>query len=358
MWVSMRSAAILGWLLWTGVLGEIERAQAQAVRVVYVNQGVGSGSLQNGTSWANAYRELRDAIAAVQPSATDPVEIWVTKGIYKPTTSSDRMASFVLKSHLTIRGGFVGNETSATAPVFLLSNSTILSGDIGRAQAEGVNGSNVGTVVPPNLNDPGFLDNSFNVVVATNVTGAMLERLVIAGGCANADTNQVSDLDVEAMAMPATTEDETQGFRGEAQVMLDRRVAGGGIFARDVFDRAGYGVSNNLFLKDCFLVNNYARGYGGAMAAVDMDVKLLGGGCLGNQVAWEGGALWLLNCISDLLYVQFVENQAEEAGGAVQMQTFGSSHTTPSEASDPNAFKRAYGFSPFELMKKCKGTGH
>jgi len=82
-------------------------------RIIYVNQNAPSTSLNNGTSWANAYRELRDALnglASAPPSA--PVEVWVARGTYKPTADANRSASFRLVSHVHIVGGFEGTETT------------------------------------------------------------------------------------------------------------------------------------------------------------------------------------------------------------------------------------------------------
>jgi len=82
-------------------------------RIIYVNQNAPSTSLNNGTSWANAYRELRDALnglASAPPSV--PVEVWVARGTYKPTAEANRSASFRLVSHVHIVGGFEGTETT------------------------------------------------------------------------------------------------------------------------------------------------------------------------------------------------------------------------------------------------------
>ena len=64
--------------------------------VVYVD-GAAAG-LENGTSWANAYKDLRAAMAASPANA----EIWVAKGTYKPGPS--RADSFVLKPGMKLYG--------------------------------------------------------------------------------------------------------------------------------------------------------------------------------------------------------------------------------------------------------------
>ena len=51
-----------------------------------------ASGLNNGTSWADAFLELTDALNV----AVEGDEIWVTFGIYFPTHGTDRNASFVL----------------------------------------------------------------------------------------------------------------------------------------------------------------------------------------------------------------------------------------------------------------------
>src|SRR4051812_31227865 len=91
---------------------------SSAAQIIYVNQNAPANSSTNGTSWANAYRELRDALnnPSLNPVAGNPVEIWVAKGTYLPAPagSTNRAATFLLKSHLRILGGFKGTETNDT----------------------------------------------------------------------------------------------------------------------------------------------------------------------------------------------------------------------------------------------------
>ena len=134
-------------------------------RIIYVNQNVALTSLQNGTSWANAYRELSAALnslASAPPSL--PVEVWVARGTYKPTLGRDRSVAFKLVSHVHIVGGFEGNET--TFGPRKVKNIAVLSGDIGTADTNAITAAfPYNTVSATNFSSsPGFLDNSFNVV--------------------------------------------------------------------------------------------------------------------------------------------------------------------------------------------------
>jgi hypothetical protein len=93
-------------------------------RTVYVKQGAtGNG---DGSSWANAYPELRTALAA----ATDGDNLWVAQGTYKPTDDNSQGVSFELKKNVWLYGGFQGVDgetiTSRKPAVY----KTILSGAI------------------------------------------------------------------------------------------------------------------------------------------------------------------------------------------------------------------------------------
>lgn len=84
------------------------------------------GGLNSGSSWENAFSNLQSLVS----SANDGDFIWVAKGIYYPTATSDRTISFILKQGVKVYGGFVGVETSIDQRNWD-NNKTILSGDIG-----------------------------------------------------------------------------------------------------------------------------------------------------------------------------------------------------------------------------------
>src|SRR5690606_14972203 len=99
-------------LLFFSSLFFIANVSAQQIR--YVKQG-GTG---DGSSWNNASGDLQEMINASGPRD----QIWVAKGIYKPTrrpdliddpfgsTPDDRFNSFLLKAKVAVYGGFVGDE--------------------------------------------------------------------------------------------------------------------------------------------------------------------------------------------------------------------------------------------------------
>ncbi|MHC4572904.1 MAG: hypothetical protein ACYS76_02035 [Planctomycetota bacterium] len=130
---------------------------------IYVD--VSASGSNNGTSWANAYLYLQDALAM----AGGGDDIWVAAGTYYPDAntavpggSNDRTATFQLIDGVAIYGGFAGSETSLEER-YWMTNETILSGDI-----------NV-----PDVNT----DNSYHVVAGLD--NATIDGFTIAAGNAN-----------------------------------------------------------------------------------------------------------------------------------------------------------------------------
>ncbi len=96
---------------------------------------VSATGASNGTSWADAYTSLQDALADPGITGGPFTSIWVAAGAYFPDdgggiTPGDRTATFQLLNGVAIYGGFAGGETllAQRDPVV---NVTSLSGDIG-----------------------------------------------------------------------------------------------------------------------------------------------------------------------------------------------------------------------------------
>ncbi len=101
---------------------------ANAQNIIYVNHAATGGN--NGTSWADAFAGLQNAIDVAEPGD----QIWVAQGVYKPTEkhggTSDRHKTFYInKEGIEIYGGFSGTEDSLSQRDFV-NNATILSGDL------------------------------------------------------------------------------------------------------------------------------------------------------------------------------------------------------------------------------------
>ena len=131
----------------------------------------GATGLNNGKSWADGYTSLQFALLDTSCS-----EIWVRKGVYKPTLSStDQNVSFVIPPGTAIYGGFVGNESSRAArnPT---ANPTILSGDIDS------NDANAGT---SDINEHYYDiagNNSFNIISMDGSSGVPITSSTVLDG--------------------------------------------------------------------------------------------------------------------------------------------------------------------------------
>jgi len=129
---------------------------ALQAQVVYVDDDALPGG--DGSSWATAYNDLQDALAA-----TSTGEIWVAAGFYTPGPPGDEASSFHMKNNVAIYGGFAGTETARDQRDWN-ANVTTLSGDVGRDDIYGSGEWNIQTgnsehvVVADGLNSTAILD--------------------------------------------------------------------------------------------------------------------------------------------------------------------------------------------------------
>lgn len=184
-------------------VGYSSNCATTAPKIIYVRYNATGNN--DGTSWANAYTNIHDAIT----NALREDQIWVAKGTYTPDASI-RDASFTIYVRkLKIYGGFAGTETNLNnrdVTQIHTTNETVLSGDLN------------GNDVPITGNDLSLrADNSYHVVTIQNTTDVLLDGFTISGGAATA----------------------TSGHKR----------AGGGIFADKV---------DNLTLHQCIIKDNIA----------------------------------------------------------------------------------------------------
>ncbi len=112
---------------------------ASARAQVYVDANLTTG-LNDGTSWANAYRGTLGLQVALQ-NALGGRTFWIARGTYLPSATGVRTASFVLDDGDELYGGFAGGETSL-AQRDVAANPTILSGDLAGDDALGAYADN------------------------------------------------------------------------------------------------------------------------------------------------------------------------------------------------------------------------
>ena len=138
---------------------------------------------ESSTAWAGrtAYTNLQDAIDAAQAGDM----IWVAEGTYYPTQVYDtndvqRCKAFVMKSDITLYGGFDGTETDITDRAMV---ETVLSGDVAQTP-------NVAT------------DNVYHVVYCNGSNNVVIDGFTITGGYANR-TGYLDDQDGAGVYMGA-----------------------------------------------------------------------------------------------------------------------------------------------------------
>lgn len=147
--------------------------------VLYVNAAA-TGGANNGSSWANAYTSLDQALRQTNTygTACATPEIWIAKGKYYPerdalgnaTPLDNRDKSFYVSKPVKLVGGFAGFETTAAQRV--AGNTTVLSGDLG--------------ILSNNS------DNAYHVIMSSANAWLQLDQLVVQDGSANGSASFVS----------------------------------------------------------------------------------------------------------------------------------------------------------------------
>ena len=241
--------------------------------VIYVEASAPGAN--DGTSWQNAFTDLQSALA----TADDRDEIWVARGTYKPTTTFDRSATFVLRCALY--GGFDGTETSRDQRAGLY-DATILSGDL--AGDDG----------------PGFVGTSENSRAIVRAVSSSENSMVLDGFTVHGARGDTPGQSLGGgLSMGFYVGDVTVRNCTFEENLADR---GGGI---------GNPGKSRLRVEHCRFVGNRARDSGGGVDG-GMDTEIRGCTFLGNVAGRYGGGLeyaWLaVDCV-------FSGNTAGIAGG-------------------------------------------
>jgi hypothetical protein len=102
--------------------------KALATTVIYVNHAANGAN--DGSSWADAFVDLQDALAAAAQMPPGDAQIWVAAGTYRPgPPDAPPEATFNLVSGVALYGGFAGDEESLDERDWV-KNETILSGKL------------------------------------------------------------------------------------------------------------------------------------------------------------------------------------------------------------------------------------
>ena len=212
--------------------------------IYYVVKSAAPGG--NGSSWANAFNDLQDALG----KAWSGDEIWVAEGTYKPTDGSVRSISFELVKGVGIYGGFAGTETSRDQRNWS-SHQTILSGDIGT------------------IDDAS--DNSYHVVKGA-ASNAVLDGFTITKGNANGSGDDGRGggmfIGVTLAVNHCTFKNNNAKYGGGMYICFGSPILKNSIFTGNTTTNLGGGIYNYWsapIVENCTFSKNTAYYYGGGM---------------------------------------------------------------------------------------------
>lgn len=274
---SVGLALILSGVLSSGSLGA----------TLFVNDdAMGSGS---GSSWANAYPLLRDALASAAPGD----QIWVAEGIYKPDKGAGiiagvRSESFVIPSNVELYGGFAGFEGSVASRSGSVA-ATVLSGDLAGDDATA-----------------GNAENAYHVVgLALSTVSVTLDGFTIAGG--NADSSAGSK-DGGGLRMQ----------NGFAEIRGCRFV---GNFAESSGGGAACSNGSGASFVDCLFLQNSSKNGAGGLAVAFSRVPVINCRFLSNSGQLGGGlSVFSPGFAGDIVNSEFIGNTAAVEGGGIRVE--------------------------------------
>ena len=295
------------------MLAEAPLQAVQAAGIRYAKPATsGSG---NCSSWANACT-LQTALTGV----TSGNEIWVMTGTHKPTTGTDRTATFQLKTGVAIYGGFAGTET-ARDQRNPSANLTILSGDID-------NNDDQTPVITDLATETNNSANSYHVV--TGATGATLDGFTITAGNANVGDdcpstttscgggmyNQYSSPILMNVIFSGNSANGGGGglfnYAGSFPTLTDVTFNGNwAIYGGGMYNYSGGGPLTNVSFN-----GNSARN-GGGMNNISSYPELMNVTFSGNQASYVGGGMYNYSSQTSLTNVTFSSNSANSSGGGI-----------------------------------------
>jgi predicted outer membrane repeat protein len=242
-----------------------------------------AGGANDGTSWADAFNRLEEALVA----AAEGDRIWVAQGTYVADAGSgERQRAFGMRSGVEVLGGFNGTELTVEERDAVM-HETILSGDIGLRGSAG--------------------DNSLHVVDASGVAETcVLDGFIIEDGRADGDG--------------------PNGGTGAGVLCLK----GNPTIIRCVFRRNSAVRGGAIYMQDsiptlvaCMFTENSASDGGGAIRAITSAPAIIDTTFHGNSAGTTGGAL-LNTAASDTRMVQCVFSGNSAAGGGAIANALGS----------------------------------
>ncbi|MCE6991159.1 choice-of-anchor Q domain-containing protein [Dyadobacter sp. CY323] len=223
----------------------------------------------NGSSWANAYTSLQNALQ--NTCSSNGREIYIATGTYSPDFSN-RNATFTLRANDRLYGGFPnGGDTFENRNPQV--NPVILSGE---------------------LASPHATDNSYHVVTITG-SKTVLEGFTIRGGYADNDADTGGGGLVLRQTEINLSESHHATIRN-CKFLDNYGTKGGAVYT----DHRNASLFNYLNFQNCLFEDNHAASDGGAVY-------------LSNQTIWDNMRQTFVNCV-------FHNNSATSNSGALHAQ--------------------------------------
>lgn len=254
---------------------------ARAPQITYVKQG-GTG---DGSSWSSAAGNLAQEMYA----AIDGDQIWIAEGKYKPTSDGDRTVSFLLRTGVSIYGGFAGNESSINERN-IDNHQTILTGDL--AGDDDYYDDSIADLA----------ENSLHVVKSPlGTTNALLDGVTIQGGNANSYSphDRGGGLTLEPSAITLN----------KLQIIENHALANGaGMF---------HGQGSSAVMSNVSFNSNIAGQSGGGMFTAQGSLPDFTNVTFGFNEARSGGGLYIDGVSPTMQQMTFLSNKASLFGGGM-----------------------------------------
>jgi beta propeller repeat protein len=261
-------------------------------RIIYVDDS--APGARTGTNWKNGYHHLQDALADASHS-TEPIEIRVAQGMYKPDRGGDltlgnREAAFQLINGVVVKGGYAGFDQADPNARDIQLHETILSGDLMGNDAE--------LSSPKDLvGEPTRSDNSYSVVSASGTDiSAVLEGFTIAFGSQRGGV-YISRESAATISRCKMIWNMASGH-------------GGGLYC---------GIQSTPVITHCDVSMNAAGDGGGLMANTGCSAKVIDCTFYSNYATRDGGAAYVEedHCFPSFIRCTFTGNEALSEGGGI-----------------------------------------
>jgi predicted outer membrane repeat protein len=290
---------------------------AYEAHVLFANKHAPMGGANDGSSWADAYKNLHSALNA----AAADTEIWVAKAVYQTDGSGgfpkpERGAVFQLKDDVALYGGFAGTEAARDQRDWE-TNVTVLSGDI-----EGDDGDDANGIVTDTANIAG--SNAYHVVDASYTnSGAVLDGFTITAGHADGGATNSNGAGMYIDSGSPTLRNlvfsgNLAGGNGGGIYNTGTPTLTGVTFSGNVASVSGGGMSNYqgaLVLSDVVFSDNHADTVGGGLYNFEGDVTLTNASFFGDSAGSSGGGAYSSDGNLTLTNGVFSGNTANNGGG-------------------------------------------